>query len=410
MDHQRIQCARLLPAVNHHDRSSLTGVLRNEQGVTLCFLFEVVRPWFPSSHLLPTMEDVLEQQLSSLQPGDALISTFEQVLRMLNQTLAQVAESGETDWIGSLSALVMATDGSELHFSHTGSLTAYLVQNNKIRQITEESTSGDVHPQRTFANISSGEIQMGDVLLVANPELYRGLSLDALRRLLSSASPYNSLSAIARELKRSNQRAGMALIARAGDEAVGEPDVVDLERIFEKPHQTMARVAKPHARKAASAIAKGAKSAATAVTTKMLPAVHASVVRVGPKVQKVMTHIRDNAPALPMGDGEDHPLPVLERVYPAGKTQLPAKARKAAAASAGKSATGFMRIWNQPRLRYGSLALVVLLAIGTTIAINLRNRNATSNGTTNGTVQRSFLENMHEPFPQGAAGLAHHDI
>lgn len=134
------------------DRFLASGILCSDpslplsQQVVLAYVFEVARPWLPSSHLLPSLQDVLNQEYEKIHIKHDLDAQFEELLKAVNNQLNSVSEAGETDWIGNLSGLIVLVGHHELHFSQTGSCPAYLLQNNRIRQITDDlSGEGEPH-------------------------------------------------------------------------------------------------------------------------------------------------------------------------------------------------------------------------------------------------------------------------
>lgn len=201
----------------------------------LGYVLEVTRPWLPSSKLLPLLVETLEAQVAHLTSKTPLDDQFEAVLKAVNQTLNDISESGETDWIGNFNGLIVLLGNNELHFSQTGNLPAYLLQNNRIRQITDDPHDPDPHPIKTFSNLASGQLNENDTLLIANQELYNEISLDALRRIMNTATPRSSCLAIAKELRTERNSKVSALITniRSSKETVAEAEVVDLSEFME---------------------------------------------------------------------------------------------------------------------------------------------------------------------------------
>jgi serine/threonine protein phosphatase PrpC len=225
------------------DRLLASGVIRpsataslSEQPV-LAYVFEVAKPWLPSSQLLPALVTTLEEGYTNLESKGNLDDQFENLLREVNQKLNEISESGETDWIGSLNGLILLIGKHEIHFAQTGRCPAFLLQNNRIRQITDEAgtTEGDVHPLKTFSNLASGKLGENDQILIANQELYNEISLDALRRILNTSSPYQSSVQISKELKKEkNSKICSLIIALRSTNALGsEPEVVSLEEALQ---------------------------------------------------------------------------------------------------------------------------------------------------------------------------------
>lgn len=262
----------------------LSGVLGGDtvnlkERPVLLYIFEVLRPWLPSSELLPSLEKVLQDCYSKLDPVIPLDDQLEEILRLVNQQLNAVSESGETDWIGNLNGLIGLFGDGDLHFSQTGHLPGFLLQNNRIRQITDDSTpEAEPHPLKTFSALASGSLQPGDFFLTANQELYNEISLDALRRIMNSTTPYGACSAIARELKREKNPSVSAIIFTVKENppqdadktkstsSILEPNEVKLEEVlqpslkkFQKKLMPVALSLKNASEKLASASARAAK-------------------------------------------------------------------------------------------------------------------------------------------------------
>jgi hypothetical protein len=240
---------------------STSAVPNTADECTLLYLFEVSRPWLPSSQLFPNLVEVLVEQAALLVPTEALDVQFERLLRALNHRLNAVSEAGETDWIGNLSGTVVLIGNQELHFTQTGSVPGYLLQRNRIRQITDDPDEGhDAHPLKTFTQISSGPLAAGDQLLFANRELYSEISLDALRRIMNSATPFQSNMAIAKELRTEKNPKVVALIIKATDletaQPTEEPSVVSLSEQLEGRAQRAKRALTPVVRGISSGLAK----------------------------------------------------------------------------------------------------------------------------------------------------------
>lgn len=238
-----VQLCRLVAPEKLADRFLSSGILSQKNSwfigdqVLLVYIFEINKPWFPSSRVLPTLVETLQDFHPHFQPGKNLEDQFELLLRTVNERLNDLSEQGETDWIGNLNGLIMVLSQDQIQFAQTGSCPTYLLQNNRIRQITDDNGSErEPHPLKTFSNLASGRIQELDQLLIANHELYREISLDALRRIINSSTPFKSCLAIAKELKREKNPAVSSLILKviskgeAENQTTPEPAEVILEQ------------------------------------------------------------------------------------------------------------------------------------------------------------------------------------
>jgi hypothetical protein len=248
------QCA-LIPPTELSDRFLWGAVLPAQTSETtlskqplVIALFEVTRSWFPESKLVSSLEETLTAAAEQLSLTEPLDDQLESILRAVNGTLNQVSESGETDWIGNINGLIAVLGGDELHFSQTGHCPSYLLSNNRIRQLTESQPVEDLHPLKTFTSLASGSINAGDQLLFATSELYRELSLDALRRTLSGTTPFQSLSTISKELLREkNPRVAAVVVAihQPSGSRHPQPTTIHLDSIFEPRAKKLTRKVVP---------------------------------------------------------------------------------------------------------------------------------------------------------------------
>lgn len=264
-----LQACQLVAPSKLPERLLTSGIIKQEgklnlaENMALVYLFEVTKPWFPSSKLFSTLVETLEDAHPSLQMGDDLDSQFEFLLKNINQQLNQISESGETDWIGNLNAIIMLVAGNEIFFSQTGFCPTYLLQNNKIRQITDPGDQDkETHPLKTFSNLASGVIQDNDFLLIANTELYKEISLDALRRIMNSCSPYQTALTIGKELKKEKNTSVSSILLKVipGPEEGAkhvvkevkfiEPEAVYLEELMQGSFKKIQKAITPIAKRA----------------------------------------------------------------------------------------------------------------------------------------------------------------
>lgn len=333
-----VQLCRIIAPERLSDRFLSSGVLTASESrslgdqVMLAYVFEVMQPWLPSARLLPALTSTLEAEypkLNDLNNPGSIDDKFELLLRAVNQTLNQVSEQGETDWIGNLNGIIMVFSGEELHFSQTGQCPAYLLQNNRIRQITDEAGENpqDPHPLKTFSNLATGQVKDGDQILVANHELYREISLDALRRILNTASPFQAAQSIAKELKREKNPAVSNLIMKftLAAPAQPEPESVVLEEEMQSGLKKFGRRMAPlldrmkrTGAKAGEVTVAATKQAQTVIAEKVAP-------KVGEIAQKGKEFLTKDTPpptepaAEPPAESPSEPAPAPIEVPPETK-------------------------------------------------------------------------------------------
>lgn len=329
-EHLRVNYCRIVPPERLSDRFLISGTFsRSEDGslkdeVILAYVLEVNQPMFSSSHVFPTIIATLEEQYPTLTPGDSLDSQFELVLRNLNQRLNALSESGETDWIGNLNGMVLVLSEEQLHFSETGHCPAYLLQNNRIRQISDSTGEDkDPHPLKTFANLASGKLEADEYILVANHELYNEISLDALRRTLHQTSPYAASSAISKHLKkeRNSAVASIILYIEESEAPYTEPKEIFMDEVMESSYRKIGRRLMPvwrtvsSATKQTVATTNTAAKAGIAYTAGTVAPKLAELSQTGAKAvrETVATHAskKRKDTAIPVLD-----RPVVERILP----------------------------------------------------------------------------------------------
>jgi hypothetical protein len=313
--------------------------------VVLAYVVEVTKPWFASARILDAIRETIEQEYPKLTPGERLVDQFEGLLKSLNIRLNRLSEDGETDWIGNFNALILVIAGDELHFSQSGYCPTYILQNNRIRQITDShEAERDNHPLKTFSNLASGTLQENDTILLANPELYREISLDALRRILQNYSPYKSCDTIAKELKKEKNPAVAVVILKSLSQqppvkGAPEPTEVRLEDILQgnwtrikKRLRPLMHATKDAARTFGQASVEAAKQTRTVVKDKVAPSA-------GALLQKSTEHLKQVTDKIAATDAETAAEPESSSA-PAEEETLPDSVALTDPAVAQENASG----------------------------------------------------------------------
>ena len=330
----------------------------NQPPVLLTYLFEVTKPWFPQSRLIPSLIDTLNDEYPSLNGGEDLNTQFEALLKRVNQQLNQISESGETDWIGSLNGIIVCTFEDQLLFSQTGNCPAYLLQRNRIRQITEEPNDEQSHPLKTFANLASGSLQTDDRILLANQELYREISLDALRRVIGSNSPYCACLLLIKELKQNRNSAVSATLLQVSEGTSNnpvEPQELLLDEIFEHRVKRFKRKATPIVKSVYSGARSGVISADRLTRDELVPRARQAV-ETGTAMLKAWNEKRISTAVLNQTS--------IEIIVP---TTQPVKI------TISSIVATTIKLWTKPQSRK-AVALVVSLMLLLAVTVSLRNR------------------------------------
>ena len=172
---------------------------------------EIMNPWFPTSQIGQTIINTLIREYYRGSDTSELVN-FENAVKKVNEALAQIAQNGETDWIGKLSGVLVLYNNNEIHFAQTGNSQAYLYRGTKINHITEGLDPEEApHPLKTFTNITSGTLEKDDKIAVANSAFFETIKPLELRRIITSFNPTLTAIETAKILKMNASRVGNAI-------------------------------------------------------------------------------------------------------------------------------------------------------------------------------------------------------
>ncbi len=116
-------------------------------------------------------------------------SRFEGAIRAVNHELGAHVNRGNAAWIGKLSAVVAVEVDGELHVAQSGSGEAFLYRGSSHTRITTTPTNRPASPTKTFGSIASGQLEIGDRILLATPALIHQIPLERLQSIIGGANP-----------------------------------------------------------------------------------------------------------------------------------------------------------------------------------------------------------------------------
>lgn len=173
---------------------------------------EILTPWFPTSQIGQTVINTLIREYYRGSDTSVLVN-FENAIKAVNKVLAQIAQNGETDWIGKFSGCLVLINGKEMHIAQTGRCHAYLYRDSKINHITEGLEPDDTpHPLKTFSNLTSGTLQTNDKVIIGNASFFDILKPSELKVLAYNFRPAIIAFEAAKILKSHNSRNANAVI------------------------------------------------------------------------------------------------------------------------------------------------------------------------------------------------------
>jgi hypothetical protein len=174
---------------------------------TFFSLVEIISPWFATSQV---GQSIINTFYQSYYNGESTsdLDNFEEALKAVNDNLTKITQAGETNWVGNLNAVLAIQIENKILLAQTGKAEAYIFRQGKINHLTYglAQNPAEIHPSKTFSNITSGELREHDKVLIANPQLFVSLDLDTIREVISFNTPSQAVLQIAKLLKRKKER------------------------------------------------------------------------------------------------------------------------------------------------------------------------------------------------------------
>ena len=246
----------------------------------------------------PAMNDIAKLIMDTItetyykETGDPLLS-FELTLKAINEKLAALAEDGETGWIGKINAIIGVLSKNVLHLTQVGTAEAYMVRSNKITHVSEglSTASERPHPLKTFLNIASGDLEIGDKILCSTAELFYHFSQEELRRIIAKFSPATAAAYIVKVLRKEEIESISTLVFELTTEEIlseeilmEEPDKIFLQEEKKPMDEYLSRVSPyiakvgPVAKKTGDYISKYFHLALKSYKSKAAPKINAAAI------------------------------------------------------------------------------------------------------------------------------------
>ncbi|MBI4032611.1 hypothetical protein HY374_02800 [Candidatus Berkelbacteria bacterium] len=129
---------------------------------------EIENPWFPTSQIGQTIINTVAREYFRGR-NENVLADFEAALKKVNDTLGHLVQTGETDWVGHLNAVIALAVGEDLHMASVGQIHGWLVRGGKANRAVEASTAPA--PGKTFGSVLSGTLEPGDRLILGSSGL-----------------------------------------------------------------------------------------------------------------------------------------------------------------------------------------------------------------------------------------------
>ncbi len=161
---------------------SPSNVIQQSLGNLLGF-FKISDTSEDSAYIVNFLASVLKKEYY-INPRRSIEESLDQALHKVNVALSEIAKNGNVNWLGMLDSAICVLEKNNFHFSVSGKAKILLLRDDTITDISEglASADEDPHPIKTFINVSSGSIRIGDKILVTSDDIFRVFSLSEIKK------------------------------------------------------------------------------------------------------------------------------------------------------------------------------------------------------------------------------------
>lgn len=180
-----------------------------------------------SLHLISLLSTLIKREYYSL-PHRGPIESLEAGLKKANQTLSEIANQGNLNWLGKIHFICAAINKEkDLFLTQTGAAQVWLCREGQLVNITKKLVlpTAKPHPAKTFQSIISGTIGPTDKIIFGTPAIFDFFSLPGLKQLFDLPKVEmmaNQINKILRKERRPPSLSAL-LLEIAADEETPEP-------------------------------------------------------------------------------------------------------------------------------------------------------------------------------------------
>lgn len=167
--------------------------------------------------------------------------SFEAALTTLNQTLADLAAEGDSDWVGKLDAVIGVIHEDEVYVTSVGKAKAYLIRGHSSTDITEGLVDTGSHSAKTFQNVVEGKLEVGDKVLLTTKELLNHFPIRDLRRTVFLHQPVKAIQKLAEGLSGKHPERFAAVIVE-----LTTVDLISSETLSDEPNELILSAPRKH--------------------------------------------------------------------------------------------------------------------------------------------------------------------
>lgn len=160
------------------------------------------------------------------------LARFEAAIKQTNHELSEYVGRGNAAWIGKLSAIIAVQAGTELHIAQTGSAEAFLYRGKAVSRISQSEAPRPTTPSKTFGSIATGDLDVGDKLLLATPALIHQIPLVKLQQVIANTGPNGAIQEISQLLAGAITNRVAAIVAE-----ITTPELAALKVRSDEPEE-----------------------------------------------------------------------------------------------------------------------------------------------------------------------------
>ncbi len=198
---------------------------------------------------------------------------FEDALRDVNAVLEAEGKKRESGSLGRISSCVAVLQGKIIHFAQLGAGSVYIFRDNKLSLISDTAEEGQ---SNSFADISSGDLEVNDKLLFATYNILADVSKTGIKEIFAKEGNTEKCSKALKGFLRESKASGVAVLCLFMGE-VNAQQVMDAAILREesvKKEQPVSVMANKYVAKALHVVrtlASKVKTVVPKVTTALVP-------------------------------------------------------------------------------------------------------------------------------------------
>jgi len=181
-----------------------------------------------SSFVANLLASVIKKEYFS-KPSRPAYDSFEASLKKANLALAELARQGSVKWIGHISFAGGALEKNNLHFSKLGTTSILLLRGGMLADIgaglDEDTAEVDSHPVKTFSDISSGKVELGDRLVFTTSDLLEIFSFEEIRQNAARFSREEFPEILSASLTANSELSGAIVVSMVSEEEAAKEEL-----------------------------------------------------------------------------------------------------------------------------------------------------------------------------------------